>query len=252
MDILIYSLQLDAIKEYTLKLQEYISDNYEYSTVNIVQSREDFNESISLKFYDLVYYDISGRKSKEELIRELQDFRLQCPESNILLMAENEEFAIVGYKIHAYDYIVYPEEKEGFLPSFMRVMRERYDCSHTVYSVRMKGVWRRLELKDIIYMETNDHHVLFHMNSGQIYKKLANFNSLTPPVGGSKDLFQCHKSYVVNGRYVKDMIQNSFIMQNGKKISISKPNRKNARNFFTWCVMSGYVEMAEEPEKKKG
>ena len=252
MDVLIYSLQLDTIKEYAVGLQEYVNNNYEGSTVNIIQSREAFNESISSRFYDIVYYDISGRKTKEELIHELQDFCLQCPETNILLMADHEEFAIVGYKVHAYDYIVYSEEEEGLIPSFTRVVREKQDCSSTVYSVRMKGVWRKLELKDIIYMETNDHHVLFHMNSGQIYKKLANFNNLTPPIGGSKDLLQCHKIYVVNGRYVKDMIQNSFIMQNGKKISISKPNRKNARSFFTWCIMNGYVDMAEEAESKKG
>ena len=252
MDVLIYSLQLDTIKEYAVGLQEYVNNNYEGSTVNIIQSREAFNESISSRFYDIVYYDISGRKTKEELIHELQDFRLQCPETDILLMADHEEFAIVGYKVHAYDYIVYSEEEEGLIPSFTRVVREKQDCSSIVYSVRMKGVWRKLELKDIIYMETNDHHVLFHMNSGQTYKKLANFNNLIPPIGGSKDLLQCHKSYVVNGRYVKDMIQNSFIMQNGKKISISKPNRKNARSFFTWCVMNGYVDMAEEAESKKG
>jgi hypothetical protein len=88
------------------------------------------------------------------------------------------------------------------------------------------------------------------MSNGQVYKKLANFNSLTPPIEGNRDLFQCHKSYVVNGRYIKGMVQNSFIMQDGKKISISKPNRKNARNFYSWCVINGYLEVEEETEKK--
>lgn len=252
MDVLIYSLRLDAIKEYIVGLQEYINKNYEGSTVSIVRDREAFNENIFSRFYDIVYYDISGRETKEGIIHELQDFRLQCPETNLLLTADSEEFAILGYKVHAYDYVVYSEEKEGLIPSFMRITREKQDCSSIVYSVRMKGIWRRLELKDIIYMETNDHHVLFHMNNGQIYKKLANFNNLTPPIARSKDLLQCHKSYVINGRYVRDMLQNSFIMQNGKKISISKPNRKSARCFFNWCIMNGYVDMVEEAETKKG
>lgn len=251
MNVLVYSLQFNAVKEAVLELQDFIKDNYEDIVVKIIQNQDVFTETVSAKSFDIVYYDISGRNSREEVLKELQSFRLQSPECDILLMAKNEEYAIVGYKVHAYDYIVFSEEKESMSSSFMRIMKEKYDRYNTIYSVRMKGVWRKLELKDIVYMETNNHHVLFHMSNGQVYKKLANFNSLTPSIGGIMDLFQCHKSYVINGRYIKDMVQNSFVMQNGRKISISKPNRKNARNFFSWCVMNGYVEAEAETENKK-
>ena len=250
-NILVYSLQLNAIKDAVLALQEFIKDSYEETVIDTIQEQGTFIETVSSKSYDIVYYDISGRNSKEDVNNELQSFRLFSPECDILLTAETEEFSIVGYKVHAYDYIVLSEEKDGLISSFVRIMREKYNDDNVSYSVRMKGVWRRLNVKEIVYMETNDHHVLFHMKNGQTYKKLANFKSLTPPIGGCKDLFQCHKSYVVNGRYVVDMNQNSFIMQDGRKISISKPNRKNARNFYSWCVMNGYVEMTEEADNKK-
>ena len=250
-NVLIYSLQSNAIKESVLALQEFIRENYEDAVVEVIQNKDTFAETVSAKSYDIVYYDISGRGSKEEVVQELQSFRVRFPECDILLIAETEEYAVSGYKVHAYDYIIPSEEKDGLISSFVRIMKEKYDNSNTIFSVRMKGVWRKLELKDIIYMETNDHHVLFHMNNGQIYKKLANFNNLTPPIEGIQELFQCHKSYVVNGRYIKDMVQNSFILQDGRKISVSKPNRKNARNFYSWCVIKGYVEIVEEADNKK-
>ena len=124
----------------------------------------------------------------------------------------------------------------------MRIIKEKYSYANTVYYVRIKGIWRKLKSSDIVYMETNNHHILFHMENGQVYKKLANFNSLTPPIESNGDLFQCHKSYVVNGRYIKGMVQNSFIMTEGIKVSISKPNRKDAKNFFSQCIMKGYLE----------
>lgn len=251
MNVLIYSLQKNAIKDSVLALQKFIEESYEYVVIEIIKNQDTFAENVSVKSYDIVYYDISGRSSKDEVIQELQSFRVRFPECDIVLMAETEQYAAAGYKVHAYDYIVPSEEKDGLTLSFVRIMKEKYNTNNTIYSVRMKGVWRKLELKDIVYMETNDHHVLFHMNNGQIYKKLANFNSLTPPIGGSKELFQCHKSYVVNGRYIKDMAQNSFVLQDGRKISISKPNRKNARNFYSWCVIKGYVEITEEADNKK-
>ena len=250
MNVLFYSLQMKEIENSVLGLQRFVEDNYEEVVIEKIQDREMFTEEVSAKFYDIVIYDISGRKNKEDVIFELQSFRLQCPECDILLMAETEEYAITGYKVHAYDYIVLSEE-ESLVSSFVRVMKEKYDRYNTIYSVRMKGVWRRLKLKDIVYMETNDHHVIFHMSNGQSYKKLANFTNLTPSVKGIRDLFQCHKSYVINGRYIKDMVQNSFVMKDGKVISISKPNRKNARIFYSWCVVNGYVENMEEAENKK-
>lgn len=250
-NVLIYSLQLNGIKDFVSELQEFIKDNYDDAVIEIIQDQDMFTERVSAQSCDIVYYDINGRNSREELLNELQSFRLQSPECDILLVSDTEEYAIIGYQVHAYDYIVLSEDKENLIPSFVRIMREKYDCYNTIYSVRIKGVWRKLKLKDIVYMETNDHHVLFHMSNGQLYKKLANFNSLTPPIEGSKELFQCHKSYVVNGRYIKDMVQNSFVMQDGRMISISKPNRKNARSFYSWCVIKGYIEVAEEVDNKK-
>ena len=237
-------MQLNVIKEYVLLLQEFVKENYKDVVIEVIQQPDVFVETVSMKSYDVVYYDISGRGSREAVVSELHSFRLQSPECSILLVAETEEYAAVGYKVYAYDYIVPSEEKDGLISSLVRIMKEKYD-DNIIYAIRMKGVWRKLELKDIVYMETNDHHVLFHMNNGQVYKKLANFNSLTPPIGGIKDLFQCHKSYVVNGRYIKDMVQNSFVLQDGRKISISKPNRKNARNFYSWCVVNGFIEIIE-------
>ena len=246
MNILIYSLRMKAIEDSVSKLQEFVKENYEEIVIEIVQDSDVFTEMISVNSYDIVFFDIHGRIGREEVSAELQSFRLQSPESDIILISHSEEYAILGYAVHAYDYVVLSEKEEELVSSFLRIMREKYDCHNTIYSVRMKGVWRRLRLEDIVYMETNDHHVLFHMSNGQLYKKLSNFNNLTPPIEGNRELFQCHKSYVVNGRYIKDMVQNSFILHDGRKISISKPNRKEARNFYSWCVVNGYVGTEQE------
>lgn len=242
MKVLVYTAQMNEVKEAVCKLQEFVKENYNSIAVETVDTQDVFAGMVSEGSYDVIFYALSGGKSREEVASELQSFRLQCPECDVLLFGETEKHAIVGYRIHAYDYIALSEEKEGLIPSFMRIMKEKYADTNMVYSVRIKGVWRRLESKDIVYMETNDHHVLFHMENGQVYKKLTNFNRLTPPIESNSDLFQCHKSYVVNGRYIQGMMQNSFTMSDGKKISISKPNRKSARNFYSQCMMKGYLK----------
>lgn len=240
-NVLVYTAQLNTFVESVFKLQEFVKENYDGITVETVDAPDIFAEMVSETSYDIVYYALNKGQSREDVLAQLKDFRLQYPECDVLLVGETEEHAIAGYSIHAYDYIALLQEKDGLIPSFVRIIKEKYGYKNTVYYVRVKGIWRRLESKDIVYMETNDHHVLFHMENGQVYKKLANFNSLTPPIESNSDFFRCHKSYVVNGRYIIGMVQNSFIMSDGKKISISKPNRKSARNFYSQCVVEGYL-----------
>lgn len=241
-NVIVYTAQLNTLKEFVYKLQEFVKENYEGITIETADTQDAFSELVSECSYDIIYYALGRGMKREDVISQLQDFRLQCPECDVLLLGETEEHAITGYRIQAYDYITFLQEKEGLIPSFMRIIKEKYGYTNTAYYVRIKGVWRKLESKDIVYMETNDHHVLFHMENGQVYKKLANFNSLNPPIESNGDLFQCHKSYVVNGRFLAGMVQNSFILTDGKRVSISKPNRKNARNFYSQCIMKGYLE----------
>ena len=241
-NVLVYTAQLNTLKDFIYELQEYVKENYEDITVETADTKEAFSEKVSECSYDVIYYTLCRGKTQEDVVAELHDFRLQCPECDVLLLGETEEYAVAGYSIHAYDYIPFLQQKDGLVPSFLRIIKKKYSYANTVYYVRIKGIWRSLKSRDIVYMETNNHHVLFHMENGQVYKKLANFNSLTPPIESNDDLFQCHKSYVVNGRYIRGMVQNSFIMTDGVKVSISKPNRKNAKNFFSQCIVKGYLE----------
>ena len=241
-NVLVYTAQLNTLKDLIYELQEYVKENYEDITVETADTQKAFAELVSERSYDVIYYTLGGGKTQKDVVTELHDLRLQCPECDVLLLGETEEYAIAGYSIHAYDYIPFLQQKEGLNSSFMRIIKEKYSYANTVYYVRIKGIWRKLKSSDIVYMETNNHHILFHMENGQVYKKLANFNSLTPSIESNGDLFQCHKSYVVNGRYIKGMVQNSFIMTDGIKVSISKPNRKDAKNFFSQCIMKGYLE----------
>ena len=82
-NVLIYSLQLNAIKGSVLALQEFIKENYEDAVIEVIQNQDTFAETVSTQAYDVVYYDISGRGSKEEVLQELQSFRVQFPECDI-------------------------------------------------------------------------------------------------------------------------------------------------------------------------
>ena len=83
-NVLIYSLQMNRIEDFVSNLQKFIKENYEEVVIEIVQNQSTFTEKVSVKSYDVVYYDISGRQSKEDVISELESFRLQSPECDIL------------------------------------------------------------------------------------------------------------------------------------------------------------------------
>ena len=81
-----------------------------------------------------------------------------------------------------------------------------------------------------------DHHIYFHTDDGKEFKRMGNFNDLHTELTCNPMLFRCHKSYVVNGLFVEAMTQGSFLMKDGRKISISRPYRKASRKFFAQSV----------------
>ena len=96
--------------------------------------------------------------------------------------------------------------------------------------------WTKLDIQHVCYLETFNHHIYFHTDDGKEFKRMGNFNDLHTELTCNPLLFRCHKSYVVNGLFVEAMTQGSFLMKDGRKISISRPYRKASRKFFAQSV----------------
>ena len=83
---------------------------------------------------------------------------------------------------------------------------------------------REIDLSDIIYIESNLHKLIFHMNTPtnsrySLYGKLDVIDAEIRKAG----FCRIHKSYLVNMRYVASMERYKACLQDGTKLSIARP-----------------------------
>lgn len=83
---------------------------------------------------------------------------------------------------------------------------------------------------EIVYIESMGHKLRIHTMSDvyEIYERLDN---LQDKLGSS--FVRCHKSFLINVRYIKSMTASSMKLSTGKEILISRLKRKQVKEFFS-------------------
>ncbi len=83
---------------------------------------------------------------------------------------------------------------------------------------------------DIVYVESMGHKLCIYTNSNkyEIYERLDN---LQERLGTS--FIRCHKSYLINLRYIESVTASSLKLSTGKEIIVSRLKRKFVRDFFS-------------------
>ena len=78
----------------------------------------------------------------------------------------------------------------------------------------------RVLYRDILYVEGNGNYVNLVLQNA-VYKYRATMISMAEQLR-AYDFLQCHKAYLVNARWIKAVMNEEIILQNGKKIRISR------------------------------
>ena len=231
MNIGFYTKRQSELVKQLKKLEVFLEEKLPQTLFECFDEYEMFQEYSNKYSWNMIYYDAAGI-DLETAKEHLQELRTNYPKAVIVIVAENAELAVFGYSVNAFDYLMGAVEEETLVDSMKRIIRERFSEMINSFSVRVKGAWTKLDIQQVCYLETYNHHIYFHTDDGKVFKRMGNFNDLHTELTCNPMLFQCHKSYVVNGMYIEAITQGSFMMKDGRKISISRPYRKASRKFF--------------------
>ena len=161
--------------------------------------------------YDLVFLDIlMPHLSGMDLAKEI---RSKDPDVMIVFITSSTEYAIGGYAVNAYDYIVKPLNFYEFSMKMDRILvhlKEKVDRKGSIVIKSENGLVK-LNYADIIYIESRKHNVVFHTREGDYmkYSPIKNIYASLP-----KDLFvQFNSGYVANLFYVDKIDGDSLVLR---------------------------------------
>lgn len=175
--------------------------------------------------YDLMILDVQmGETNGIETARAIR--RAGC-DATIIFFTNYVHYAIEGYEVQAYRFLLKPLTYEQFTEVVGRALTELQERSSAALSVRLRDGATRVPVRDILYAETERGHVILRLKGGQSLVSPSTMKETEEALSGR--FFRCHSAYLVSFEAVQTIGAQDVIMEDGTRIPVSKHRRKALR-----------------------
>lgn len=149
--------------------------------------------------FDMILLDVLlGEANGVDVAAQL---RKNGTSSTIVMITVSPDFAMQGYKVNAWRYLMKPvdteELKDALLSDYQRSGR------HHELVFRVGTAVRRVQAEDIYYIETNGRGVAVHLQN-EVFDAPQGISEIEKSLPAGP-LVRCHKSYIVNVEYIDNI-----------------------------------------------
>lgn len=168
----------------------------------------------SLLFLDIFMDGMDGMETARHIRRGGHDLP-------IIFLTSSRDFAVESYEVNALYYLIKPLTAEK-LNTAMKKCADLLTASQRYLEVVSGRETVRVYLKDILYAEAFGNQIMLHTPGGDIpvYQPL---DTLLQKAGDP--FLRCHRSFVVNMDFIKQIDRKDFILTSGDRV----PIRTNGR-----------------------
>lgn len=185
--------------------------------------------SIDLLFLDIYMPGIDGIKTAQEIRARYKDIK-------IIFLSSSKDHYPQAYELFAFNYLVKPFNRERLYAVLSRALEELRKESAYKISIQYKGTAHSVDCRDILYIESRDKLLLFHLADSsalQCYGKLDEVLNELP----ERSFFRCHQSFVVNLSHVTE-ISDNYVRIGQIMIGISRKYGKGAKDRYYACLFA--------------
>ena len=170
--------------------------------------------------YDLILMDIQmpfldGMTATEE-IRKL-DSRVI-----IMFITNMTDYALRGYTVDAFDYVIKPISYFSFSERISRAIRRLNSRPQKPVTLQIRGGIARVDMADITYIESQGHTMIYHTVSGD-YAGTDQMNKIEERLSG-EGFFRGNKGYLINLAHVES-VQDGVVIVRGTRLALSRGRR---------------------------
>ena len=170
-------------------------------------------ESFDIVFLDIIMQDLDGMKTAQFL-------RKQAFDKMLIFISSSREYVFEAYDVEASQYLLKPVDDRKLKRVLQKAVLKTERRSQEFIVVSRERQKRKMFLDDIYYFEIKGRVVAVHGAEG-VFTYYERIGELEDKLGG-KGFFRCHKSYLINLKYVDGHNRQEAILENGEKIVIAK------------------------------
>lgn len=176
--------------------------------------------------YQLIFLDIEMRGI--DGLETARRVRALLPDCYIIFITSHDEFALTGYEVQAFRYLVKPVQPEKLREAISAVRAELAD-QFTLH-VADGADEALVRAKDIFYVEAQDKRVRL-VTARETYSDRRGIDEVAALLA-QEDFYRVHRSYLINLRYVARLDGASVQLVNGDTVPISRLRKKAFKNAF--------------------
>ena len=178
--------------------------------------------------YDIIFLDIEmDRMNGIELAKAIRKFD---EEVIIIFQTKMGKYAIQGYSVNAFDYILKPIEFDNLKLKMHRIISKlKKDDANLVQLYTQEKKLKYISIDSIIYIEVLQHTLTIYSETGQynLYGSLNDFEQKFP----NSNIVRVSRFYAVNLKYVIEF-KNNIIKLPNKEIPVGRTLKHN----FVKCL----------------
>lgn len=215
-------LEDDAGDEASLEqsLQRYAQEQRELFSIRSFSDPAVFLQN-SPSAFDLIFLDIDlPTMTGMELARQI---RRRDSLVTLIFVTNLEKYAVSGYSVGAFDFVVKPINYYRFASMLRRALRSIAARQPREVVIQTSGGITRLNVTQLYYVEIRDHLLIYHTVGENLtaWGKMSDVEAQLAPY----DFARCSTSHLVNLRFV-DSVEGSDVLVAGTRLPISQRRRK--------------------------
>lgn len=176
-----------------------------------------YDRSIDILFLDIQMNGIDGMETARKLrSRKFKGF--------LIFITVLEEMVFRSFEVQAYDYLVKPIEEKHFEKTMERLMDSMRNAGEANLLVQKGYESSIISFDDIVFCEIIDRKVYLHLVSSEVVDFYERIERLETKLDSR--FFRCHRSFLINLKYLKSYKNGTAYMENGKEIPVSRLRSK--------------------------
>ena len=219
----------NILNYYTNRISELLEKNHYAFRIetfksgeSLVFELEDNPNRFNIIVIDIIMKNINGIETAKIL-------RKYGYNGVIIFLTSSKDFALDSFSVEPLNYILKGESGERFSKIFLKAANEVYRISNKRIIISCKPQNKIINLDTITYMESLNKKVVLHKISGELEEVSCIFKDIYEKIK-EYGFIRCHKSYIVNIKYVQGFNKLECRLMKNVIIPIGRKYSKEFRN----------------------